>query len=150
MPDNPEPNPEPNPESNPEHGFTIRGYPEAEAKGVMIGLAIEKMEEWIKTAQKATKPKTPIPPELIQKALSEKKELDELLPHAIFKSNKSERLRISKPVDQMNKLEKTLRENLLKSQGKGRTKKRKSRRRKITHRRNKRHRKSTRRRHRKH
>jgi hypothetical protein len=144
MPDNPEPNPE----SNPEHGFTTRGYPEAEAKAVMIGLAIDQMEGWIDRAQIATNPKTPR--ELIQKALSEKKELDELLPHAIFKSNKSERARISKPVDQMNKLEKTLSKNLLKSQGKGRTKKRKSRRRKITHRRNKRHRKSTRRRHRKH
>jgi len=139
MPDNPEPNPE----SNPEHGFTTRGYPEAEAKAVMIGLAIDQMEGWIDRAQIATNPKTPR--ELIQKALEEKKELDELLPHAIFKSNKSERALISKPVDQMNKLEKTLSKNLLKSQGKGRTKKRKSRRR-----RNKPHRKSTRRRRSKH
>jgi hypothetical protein len=132
MPDNPEPNPEPNP----------------------IQFAIEKMEEWIKTAQIAiektegqiaTKLKTPIHHKLIQRALSEKKELYELLSQDIYKLNITEIASICEPVNQMNQLEKTLRENLLISQGKGRTKKRKSR-----HRRNKRHRKSTRSRHRKH
>jgi hypothetical protein len=144
---------------NPEHGFPTRGYINAEANDLMISLAIQKMEEWIKAAELAialaTKPKKKVPPELkqeliqkaqklIQKALEEKKELDELRSQAIYNLNNSERVRISEPVDQMNQLEITLNENLLKSQGEGRTKK-KSRRR-----RNKRHRKSThRRRHRK-
>jgi hypothetical protein len=131
---------------NPEHGYTIRGFTNAQVNDVMISVAIDKMQGWSETAQIATKPNTPR--ELIKEVLSQKKDLDELINQARIKLNRSERLRISGTVNEIDELEKALRDKLpkeSKGKGKGLTKKRKSRR--I---RNKRHRKSTRRRHRKH
>jgi len=133
------------------------------ATKLMISLAFLEMSKWQNTANKANNPET------IKQVLSKKTMLNELLDETLrqlpdetdlsqkeffsesdFSTFSESKRAIKDKKEELSKLEKTLSENLLKSQGKGRTKKRKSRRRKITHRRNKRHRKSTRRRHRKH
>jgi hypothetical protein len=126
----------------------------SEGNNAMITMAISQMNNWRDAASLATKPGAPpeLPPELIEEALSQKKTLDKLLSETknVLSQpknglNKSQLLHISKTENEINKLEKTLRDKLPKqSKGKGPAKKTKSRRRR------RRHRKSTRRRRRKH
>jgi uncharacterized damage-inducible protein DinB len=133
------------------------------AVGQLISLANFEMSKWQNTAKEATNPET------IEQVLSKKKKLNDLIEETLLqlpdltdlskkeffsesdfsKCSESKREIVDKK-DELFKLETALRDN--QSKGKGRTKKRKSRRRKITHRRrrNKRHIKSTRRRRRKH